>query len=267
MRLALSPPQPLITAEHLAGHAIAFVADPFCISIPDSIYVFAEVWNSSVGRGQIAVFQLDACQQVVESRIVLGEPFHLSYPCVFTDGDDYYMLPEAWESGQLLLYKARRFPWEWVRFKVLLELDYADPQIFFHEHLWYIFLNTDPLTNASASVFWSQSLDGNWQPHQQNPIFNDDRLLARSAGPLVRHQGRILRFSQDCRQQYGQNVFASEIVELSPSRIKTKRIGLVEMNRPEWARSAFHHLDIFVENCTYNALFDGYSSPPDPELQ
>lgn len=267
MRLAVSSPQPLITAEHLINHAIAFIADPFCIHILDSTYVFAEVWNRSVGRGQIAVFQLDACHHVVESRIVLGEPFHLSYPCVFTDGDDYYMLPEAWESGQLLLYKARRFPWEWERFKVLLELDYADPQIFFHEHMWYIFLNTDPLTNGSASVFWSKSLVENWQPHHQNPIFSDDRLLARSAGPLAQHQGRILRFSQDCRQLYGQSVFASEIVELSPSRITTKRIGPVEIDRPEWALSAFHHLDTSVTNCAYNALFDGYTKRPDPKLQ
>jgi hypothetical protein len=267
MRLELSSPQPIITAEHLLDHAIAFIADPFCISTPDSTYVFAEVWNRSVGRGQIAVFQLNRCHQVVESRIVLGEPFHLSYPCVFTDGDHYYMLPEAWESGQLLLYKARRFPWEWERFKVLLELDYADPQIFFHEEMWYVFLNTDPLTNGRASVFWSKSLVEKWQPHPQNPIVNDDRQLARSAGPIARHQGRILRFSQDCRRQYGQGVFASEIVELSPSHIKTKRIGPVELDRPEWARNAFHHLDISVANCDYNALFDGYTIGHDPEVQ
>jgi hypothetical protein len=267
MRLVTPSKRPLIAAGNLTGSDVAFVADPFRIAMKDTTYVFAEVWSRSEQRGQVAVFRLNACGQVLESGIVLAEPFHLSYPCVFKQGRSYYMLPEAWESGQLVLYKARRFPWEWERFKVLLELDYADPQIFFKENIWYIFLNTDPLTNASASVFWAESLLGDWHPHSQNPIFNDDALRARSAGPLIRHDGRIFRFSQDCRQRYGQSVFASEIVELSPFSICTRSVGQVELDRPEWARSAFHHLDIFLENGIYHALFDGYTGALDPQAQ
>jgi hypothetical protein len=259
MRLIAPSAQPIVTAENIAGCDIAFVADPFRIAVKGASYVFAEAWSRSVKRGQIAVFKLSACGQVLESAIVLAEPFHLSYPYVFSLGGHYYMLPEAWESGQLVLYKARTFPWDWERFRVLLELDYADPQLFFHEDIWYIFLNTDPLTNGSTSVFWANSLFGDWQPHCQNPIFCGDPLRARSAGPFIRHQGRIFRFSQDCRQRYGQGVFASEVIELSPYRIRTRSVGHVELERPRWAETAFHHLDVFLENGVHHALFDGYS--------
>jgi hypothetical protein len=262
MRLMAPSEEPLITAAHLTGRDIAFVADPFRIVVNNATYVFAEAWSRSEQRGQIALFQLNSFDQVVESDIVLAERFHLSYPCVFEHGGFYYMLPEAWECGHLVLYRARKFPWEWQRFKVLLELDYADPQIFFHDNLYYIFLNNDPLTNECASVFWSESLVGTWHPHPHNPFFSSDALQGRSAGSLIRHHERILRFSQDCRKEYGQGVFASEIVELTPSSIRAKPVGQIEMLRPNWAQNGFHHLDIYMEKGVQYALFDGYSANP-----
>jgi hypothetical protein len=267
MRLVGPSKSPIIAAENLASRDIAFVADPFRAAVKGTTYVFAEAWSRSAQRGRIAVFRLNVLSQVVESSIVLAEPFHLSYPCVFKQGGEYYMLPEAWESGLLILYKARTFPWDWERFRILLELDYADPQIFFHDNAWYIFLNTDPLTNANTSVFWAESLLREWHPHPQNPIFSGDPLRARSAGPLIRRRGRIFRFSQDCRQQYGHCVFASEIIELSPSSIRTIPVGLVELDRPEWARNAFHHVDVFIENGVHYALFDGYTGVIEPQAQ
>jgi hypothetical protein len=267
MRMVAPSQTPVIEAGHLDGGDIAFVADPFRVCVKDGTYVFAEAWSRSAQRGQIAAFRLNASGQVEDSGIVLAEPFHLSYPCVFEYGGSHYMLPEAWESGRLILYRARRFPWEWERIQILIELDYADPQVFFHENVWYIFLNTDPLTNASAAVFWAESLLGDWRPHPQNPIVSGDPLRARSAGPLVRHQGGIFRFSQDCRRHYGQGVFASGIVELSPREIRTRPVVQVQLDRPEWARTGFHHLDVFFENGVPYALFDGYTGAPDPQPQ
>jgi hypothetical protein len=264
MRLIAPSAKPMIDSANLDSGDIAFVADPFRMVVDNAIYILAEAWSRSAQRGQIAAFAMNSCGQVMDWRIVLAEPFHLSYPCVFSHDGEYYMLPEAWESGQLLLYKASAFPWRWERFKTLLELDYADPQIFRHNGVWYIFLNTDPLTNANASVFWAGSLSDEWRPHPQNPVFTGDLVRARSAGRLINSYGRIFRFSQDCRRRYGHCVFASEIVELSPSSICTMPARQVALDRPEWASSAFHHLDVFLENGAHHTLFDGYASPFEP---
>jgi hypothetical protein len=266
-KMHLIAPSKIIDAANLASSDIAFVADPFRIILNDVTFIFAEAWSRSAQRGQIVVFTMNPGSQVMDWSIVLAEPFHLSYPCVFKQSGEYYMLPEAWESGQLLLYKATTFPWRWERFRTLLELDYADPQIFYHNGAWYIFLNTDPLTNATASVFWAESLLGKWRPHPQNPIFSNDSIRARSAGPLINLYGRLFRFSQDCRRRYGHGVFASEIVELSPVRICTMPARQVALDRPDWARSAFHHLDVFLENGAHHALFDGYTSSFEPEAK
>ena len=260
MRLFAPSRRPIIVAQHLAGDDVAFVADPFRIESNGQTFIFTEVWSRSEQRGKIAVFQINRGGVVEHSAIVLAESFHLSYPCVFKEAETYYMLPEAWETGQLVLYRALEFPWSWERFRVLFELDYADPQIFLHQDVWYIFLNTDPLTNANRSVFWGESLLGEWRPHPQNSVVESDPRLARSAGSIIRHRGRIIRFSQDCSHRYGRSVFASEIIELSPLIIRSTSIGQVEFNRLEWAMDGFHHLDVFLENGVYYALFDGYTS-------
>jgi len=264
MRLISPSRDPIIAPANLTGSNIAFVADPFRVVARDITYVFAEVWSRSNERGQIAAFRLNTRNEVTDSATVLTEPFHLSYPCVFKINDDYYMLPEAWESGKLTLYKARTFPWDWERFQVLLSLDYADPQIFFHKDKWYIFLNSDPLANASMCVYWSDSPLQRWHSHNQNPIFRNDARQARSAGPLLRYGDRVFRFSQDCRRSYGESVYVSEVTELSPLRITIVPIGEIKLNRPKWARSGFHHVDAFIENGAYYALFDGYTRVIEP---
>jgi hypothetical protein len=265
MRLSAPSAAPIIMAAHL-GDDVAFVADPFRIAAGGRTYVFTEAWSRSARRGRIAVVTLNGNREVTDSAVVLDEPFHLSYPCVFRMGDDYYMLPEAWESGQLTLYRAQSFPFEWERVKSLLELDYADPQIFFDEGLWYLFLNTDPLANVRSSLFWAESPLATWHAHPLNPIISGDARCARSAGPLFRYGGRTFRFTQDCEAYYGSGVIASEIVELSPVSFRTRLIGPVMMDRPRWARDAFHHLDLFIQDGTHYALFDGCTFD-DPPLQ
>jgi hypothetical protein len=255
---------PLIDESKLAGGDIAFVADPFHVTVGGTTFILAEAWSKSAQRGRIAAFELGADDRVVHSAIVLAEAFHLSYPCVFECAGSYYMLPEAWESGNLILYKALAFPWRWQCESILLTLDYADPQIFFDGDICYLFLNTDPLSNSSLSVFWSKSLTGEWRSHPKNPVLDGNPLLARSAGPLYYDKGRLLRFSQDCRKTYGRDVFVSEITKLSPTEFSCEPIGPVLFDRPPWARSAFHHLHIF--GAGGRTLFDGYTAAAEPSI-
>jgi hypothetical protein len=259
MRLLSPSKVPIISAQDLKSNEASFVADPFRIKTENATYVFAEAWSPLAQRGQIAVFILNSDNHIIKSHIVLSEPFHLSYPFVFKQDNDYYMLPEAWESGQLILYKAKAFPWCWDRYKVLLEIDYADPQLILLGDIWYLFVNTDPLMNRTASVFWSESLLKDWRALPGNPIFQNNPFYARSAGRIFQYRGRFFRFSQNCSERYGKSVFVSEILNLSPSGISIKIMGEVGLKRPKWAGTGFHHMDIFFENDTCYAMFDGYT--------
>jgi hypothetical protein len=243
----------------LGSATFAFIADPFRVAAAGAEYVFVEAWNMDEARGQIAALKLSN-GGVRSADIVLAPAFHLSYPCVFAHEGNFYMLPEAWETGALLLYKARHFPWSWEVCRVLLELDYADPQIHFDGKIWYIFLNIDPLENSTCCLYWAESPIGPWRPHPANPIVAGDPRRARSAGPLVAAQGRLLRFTQDCSAIYGGGIQVSQITRLSPTHFSQVPLGPLEVENPAWAVTAVHHIHTFREGRHNLALFDGYST-------
>lgn len=253
---------PLLTPACL-GSEFGFVADPFRIAFDGTEYIFAEVWYPSAERGQIAVFEM-AGDSIRSAEVVLAEPFHLSYPCVFEADGCYYMLPEAWESGALLLYKAHRFPWTWRLCETLLRIDYADPQICFSGGLWYIFLNTDPLSNATCSIFWAESPRGPWRGHTRNPVVANDPALARSAGPFLSSAGKLLRFTQDCRRSYGGGILVSQITGLSPDHYAHRALGPLTVERPVWASTALHHVHVYRDRGHDRAVFDGYCADSTP---
>ncbi len=250
--------EPLITPACLGSAAFSFVADPFRVVSDGVEYVFVEAWNTGEERGQIAVVEL--VQGAVHAAdIVLAPPFHLSYPCVFAHDGSYYMLPEAWESGALLLYKAIRFPWFWEPCHTLLEIDYADPQIHCDGGIWYIFLNSDPLANETCDLYWAESPRGPWHAHSGNPVVSGDARHARSAGPLFRSRAGLLRFTQNCSDTYGGGVQVSRVTTLSPARYEQLPLGPLAINSLAWASTAFHHLHAFIEQGHIFALFDGHA--------
>jgi hypothetical protein len=54
-------------------------------------------------------------------EIVLREKFHLSYPYVFEEDGEAYMVPECGGSGGIQLYRADRFPDRWVNVSTLVK--------------------------------------------------------------------------------------------------------------------------------------------------
>lgn len=260
--LSLSPlsQAPLMAREMIAGDDVDFLADPFQLATRGGRFVLAEAWSRSAERGQIVAFELLADGMVGRREVVLAEAFHLSYPSIYEVDGEYYMLPEAWESGSLLLYKAIEFPWRWKRHREIAKLDYADPQMVEHEGHWYLFLNTDPLLNRSCSLYWASTFDGEWRLHPASPVIVDDPFYARSAGPLLQSNGRLIRFTQDCSRRYGASVYASEITLLTPQHFSMRRLGEVRLERPAWAMDRFHHLSITANARGYEALFDGSSA-------
>jgi hypothetical protein len=170
------------------------------------------------------------------------------------------MIPEAWESSQLILYKAERFPFKWKRHKILLKLDYADPQIFYYRNMWYIFLTNDPLSNTSMSIYFSKYLTGPWMPHALNPVIVNDSVSSRSAGRLFIENGQIFRFTQDCTNFYGERIYVQRTIELTPTEFSEQPHGFIRHEKQHWNQTAIHHIDLFKRGNKLLAIFDGYTA-------
>src|ERR1700710_143314 len=90
-----------------------FWADPFALWRDGRLYVFAEAFDYRTRIGHIDLLVYDGDLKFLETRPVLRTPWHLSYPFVFEAEGDTWMLPEAYKSGTLTLYRARSFPDDW----------------------------------------------------------------------------------------------------------------------------------------------------------
>ena len=88
-----------------------WVADPFVFSYAGVDYVCAEMWDYSKERGTIAYGVIDDESICVKKwNQVIVEDFHLSFPFIYTCGEAIYIIPESSASGNLIRYRAERFP-------------------------------------------------------------------------------------------------------------------------------------------------------------
>ena len=95
----------------------------------------------------------------------------------------------------------------------------ADSTVVPHAGLCWLFAGVSPVpwepANDYLHVFYSEDpIRGAWTPHPLNPVVSDVRR-ARPAGPIVGHEGRLFRPSQDCSGRYGSGIRINEIVRLT----------------------------------------------------
>ena len=106
------------------GDRDGWYADPFLFEWQGRTWLFAEYFSYQTRKGRIVCCEYEPAHHGFSPwREALREPFHLSYPFVFADKGSIYMLPEAAESGQLLLYRAKSFPDRWECATVLRQRD------------------------------------------------------------------------------------------------------------------------------------------------
>ena len=95
-------------------------ADPFIFIWNDDIYIFAEVWKYSAGKGAIGYCKWDGEKKKFSRwKIVIQEKFHLSYPNIFIYKDQIMLCPESSGNGEIYLYTAVAFPEQWEKYCIL----------------------------------------------------------------------------------------------------------------------------------------------------
>ncbi len=239
--------RPALTAEAVTDVPATFVADPFMLRRDDGWHMFFEVLNAERGLGEIAHAISRDGRVWTYDRIVLRDALHLSYPYLLEHDGQILMLPECWGAGQLRLYRATAFPHEWEVTAVLLDIAGAEPTVFTHDGRWWMFLETAPSWGYDClRLFGADELTGPWREHPASPIVNGNARIARPSGRVVRHDGRLIRFAQDCVPEYGMMVNAIEIVELTPERYRERWLPGNPVLRPgsaSWQRYGAHHID------------------------
>lgn len=236
---------PVLAREQVTDVRAGFVADPFLVRHESGWLLFFEVLSCATGCGEIGLAESRDGFAWEYRRIVLREPFHLSYPHVFAHDGAHYMTPESLEAGSIRLYRARRFPEEWELVRELVPGRFVDPSVIQAEGRWWLFAGDANGRHDTLRLFVAEDLTGPWREHPRSPLIRRNGRRARPAGRLCRWQDRLVRFAQDCRPYYGRGVRAFEILELTPDRYREREAPESPVLGPGagWNAAGMHHLD------------------------
>lgn len=206
------------------------IADPIAVDGPDGRpYLFAEEIPADTRKGRLAAMELDADGRWTRPRVIAEIATHMSYPFVFEHQGQWWMIPETALEGEVSLWRATSFPYEWRRERRLIEGRWVDSTPFLLDGIWYLF-TTSFEPSLETYLYWSDSLEGEWRYHPANPISTDVRG-ARGAGPIFERNGKWIRPGQDCSVRYGWAMTLHEIQRISPDEYVERP---VERILPDW---------------------------------
>lgn len=236
------------------GH---FHADPFLIEHEGRTWMFFEDYVYAESKAAIVCREVLADGELGEIRTVLNRRYHLSYPFVFKHDDSHYLIPESGSNGTVELYRATDFPHKWVLERILYHGNAMDTTVYFDGETFWFFttLRAQAGDGMFLCLFYSDRINGEWQWHPCNPISMDVRN-ARCGGRVFRHNGKLVRVSQDCSGRYGSSFSFREIKTLTKTDYQEMLLQTVE----PWSKSVSgtHTYD----HCSKIEVIDGVTYEP-----
>lgn len=181
-----------------------WVADPFPFEKDGKLYIFGEMYDYFSLKGSIAYTEL-VDGKFTRWKKIIDEPYHLSFPNVFTHDNSIYMCPEAKESGELYLYRCEAFPDKWVKDRVLIANANCTDTVFFE--------------NTNGRYALTCEWNGMSQHHMNLISFNEDNVqfapdtcihsisekMSRPAGKIFFDEvlKKNIAVFQNCKSIYG----------------------------------------------------------------
>jgi hypothetical protein len=217
----------------IANPPYRFLADPFVFKSGDLEVCFVEDYDFRTKRGKISVFKINL-DKYEELGAALDEPFHLSYPFIFTVDNELYMCPETGEIKEIRLYKCTEFPLRWSFHKTLIkDVTAVDTNIFFYRDRWWLLTTIDSSEIgdlcSELHVFYSDAFDSDaWTPHANNPVIFDSER-ARNGG-FFRDGEKLLRVfqTQGFGSLYGESMGIAHIKDLGMETYREETVSRIE---------------------------------------
>jgi hypothetical protein len=253
---------PRLRAEDVTDVSVRFVADPFLVRHADAWQLFFEVYNNETRQGDLSVATSKNLWRWKYERVILDEPFHLSYPYVFEWEGAHYLIPETFEANSIRLYRADVYPTDWSFVRTLVDgRDYVDNSIVFFQGRWWMFSSVT--SNDALFVHYADSLLGPWQEHASSPVITNDLHRSRPSGRMIVIDGRLYRYTMDVNPPVGTHrVMAYEITELTPATYAERPVQARPVLEPDgsgWNGQAMHQIDpVQVGSNSWVAAVDGF---------
>jgi hypothetical protein len=204
-------------------------ADPRLFSHASSNWLFFEQWQNGLTRGEIWCGVLGQDGSLSQVRPCLRKSYHLSYPQLFEEQGEIFLIPESEEAGGVDLYRARHFPDDWVLERRLIGFPCVDPTVFRWRDRWWMIVSPQNVKGVAAIswLFSAPRLTGPWLVHPAGPVAASAEN-ARGAGAVFSYGSKLIRPSQDCGLSYGRALIFNEIHSLDGESYAESAIARVD---------------------------------------
>jgi hypothetical protein len=236
-----------------------FWADPFIVEYDRELYLFFENFDYPSLKGKISCSKING-NQLGDIQDVLELDTHLSYPCIFKENGDVFLMPESASSNRLTIYRCIEFPNKWEEYSHAFEGEQIlDAQVYFDdENTKWLFLNKTTPSGPNDGELHIYQMDSismeNLIPHKRNPVIINSRK-ARNGGPIFKHGKDLIRPSQyNSEGIYGRGLNLQRIVKLSLEEYEEETITTIYPDFKE-GLSGIHHLHQTEENFVIDAVY------------
>lgn len=222
-----------------------FYADPFVLKNPNGNYhIIYEKMCKFKGYGEIHIKTINKNFEILSKKKLLEFPNHLSYPCVYSEQSNTYIIPESSEDGNLYMYE---FDFEKIilKNKILLisNMKLLDTTVLKYNNKYWLFSTQRGAdSNSKLIIHYSDCLKGPYHSHKQNP-FKNSLFGCRPAGNIFKFLDSNYRPTQNCTDYYGgsivinkinvlnENEFSEEhVFEIKPEQISNNIKGIHTIN-------------------------------------
>ncbi|WP_298480326.1 hypothetical protein [uncultured Maribacter sp.] len=237
-----------------------FWADPFIFPYNSNNYIFFENFSYKTKKGKISCGIIKN-NKIINKTDVLELNTHLSYPYIFKENGDIFLMPENTEKGGLHIYKCIEFPNKWELYSSCFKGERIADASFFKDknNQKWLFLNKGSTENVPLEnelyIYKIDSLKFNTIiSHKENPVLIDSRV-ARNAGATFNFQNKVYRPSQaNIEGIYGKHININKIEILNIDEYKERIVKMFEPNI-EKGFIAMHHLHQIENIFAYDAAF------------
>lgn len=187
-----------------------WAADPFVISNDGKDYLFFEMFDRFKSKGLIGYREI-VDGKVSKMRIAYEANCHLSFPFIFKKDNKFFMMPESSEGKTLDILETDSFPTGWRVYKnIVNDRRLVDSSIFEKNGETYLFTQElkDGYTFTQIDLYKIEN--DILVPCSINPIVNS-AFNSRLAGRVFEYNGKMIRVSQDCSEDYGKQLNFNEI--------------------------------------------------------
>jgi hypothetical protein len=211
----------------------SFIADPFGFEWLDgNQYVIYEYLNYFYKGAKIAVSKLSN-KELVETKFLIDDGVHTSYPFVLKDDDNIYLVLERSKINCLDLYKFSS-PYKITKVKAIIEnTAIADPTIIKYNNTWWLFFVDCKKGDEFLHIAYCDDLLGDWKLHPKNPV-KTDATSSRPAGTPFIFEGNLYRPAQNGSKKYGGSIKICKIIQLDKDNFKEEVVKevLPDQNYP-----------------------------------